>query len=213
MTEWSVLLKVGLADGEIPRARIDELLSLLPGKDKGATGGDGPDITVTFWVPATDAAQAVLAGWERLEAARHRLGLGPWTAVRTHAASAAQRLTGFEGVEPRVTDRSAWSVLLKSMRGPDGAEADPSALARIAGRLGLDATVGGSAGALVARFWVAAAGAAEADAAARTALEAATAAEGLRGWAIVRAHHAVAGERAEEIYRGAAERAARAVVR
>jgi hypothetical protein len=211
MTEWSVLIKVARDEGEPPiwRSEIDALVASLPGTDKGCTGGDGPDATISFWVDAPDASSAVVEGWRHIDAARERLGLPSWRPIRTHAASAAQRLTGFAGVEERTADETAWSVLLKSVR-LEGGGIDGEGRARLAEALGEDATVGGDKDTIVARFWVSAPDAGEADRAARAVLEAALDAQGGGGtWTFVRAHHAVAHERAEEIYRGAAERAAR----
>ena len=212
MTEWSVLIKVRRDAGQdiISRSDLEALLAQLPGSDKGVTGGDGQDATLSFWIEASDATSAILDGWQRMEEARGRLALEPWTAIRTHAASAAQRLTGFRGIDERVGDDTAWSALVKAERGDGGPGLDADVRARLAGSLGADATVVGEGTTVVARFWVVAPDAGSADGVARAALEQGLDGLGLGdGWSVVRAHHAVAHERAEELYRGADERAAR----
>lgn len=88
---------------------------------------------------------------------------------------------------------------------------DAADRAAIAERLGADAAVAGDSHTVVARYWVSATDAEGADVNARAALLAAISASNEAGrWTIVRAHHAVASERAEELYRGAADRAKRA---
>jgi hypothetical protein len=211
--EWSVLIKVARAEGAEPIARADlvRLVEALPGTDKGCTGGDGPDATISLWVASTDAASAIEDGWRFIESARQELALDAWRPIRTHAASAAQRLTGFEGIESRVADPNAWSILFKAVQGIGDRGVEPAERSRLAETLGPDATVAGDASTIVARFWVSADGATSADATARRALLDAISRLGIPGeWTIVRAHHAVAHERAEEVYRGAAERAANA---
>ncbi len=215
MAEWSVLIKVARATGAsvIRRDDLDVLLERLPGTDKGVTGGDGLDATISFWVEATDAAAAIREGWRHIESRREGLGMEAWRPIRTHAASAAQRLTGFSGVESRVPDGHAWSVLMKATMPSDQEHGlDAAGRASIAERLGPDAAVAGDRHTVVARYWVSATDAEKADIIARAALLAAiNAADDAGRWTIVRAHHAVASERAEELYRGAAERAVRVV--
>ena len=58
MSEWSVLIKAarGAAQGMVARADLERLVELLPGTDKGFTGGDGPDLTVSFWLESQRVA-------------------------------------------------------------------------------------------------------------------------------------------------------------
>jgi hypothetical protein len=207
--EWSVLVKVrtiGRA-ARIDRAGLEAVLGELTAADPSSTGGDGPDATISTWVVATDASEAVDRAWNLIEDARQRAGIEPWEPIRTHAASASQRLTGFVGVEDRVTDAAAWSILLKADR-IDGPDFQPEQRLRLAAMLGRDAAVAGDTSTLVARFWVRGSDARDANEAARAALVRALHSLELGEWRLTRAHHAVASERAEEVYRGAAERAA-----
>lgn len=207
--EWSVLVKVRArgAMARIDRAGLDAVLAELTEADPSSTGGDGPDATISTWVIATDASDAIHRAWNMIEDARRRVGVEPWEPIRTHAASPSQRLTGFSGVDERVADATSWSILLKAerIRGPD---IEPEQRARLTEMLGDDAAVAGDATTLVARFWVRGSDAQDANGSARAVLEQALASLGLGEWRFTRAHHAVAKERAEEIYRGAADRAA-----
>jgi len=213
MEEWSVLLKVA-RDPDAPgisRSDVEAIIAALSGSDDGATGGDGPDATFSCWVEASDAAAAISTAWRLIEEQRQRLGLEPWRPIRSHSASAAQRLTGFDGVQARVADDSAWSVLMKATLAAGGEPATDEVRSDLRERLGPDASVAGNADTLVARYWVAAPDAVSADVRARAVLEEALAHKASSGrWTIIRAHHAVASERAEEIYRGAAARVERA---
>jgi hypothetical protein len=217
--EWSVLFKVVADDPERGRATgaaddgpyrpelLDQLLARLPRTDSRYTGG-GRDFTITFWIEANDAADATARGWEVLADAARQLDLPPGRPIRTHSASAAQRLTGYAGIKPRVHDERAWSVLVKAQRqSGSGRIVGQAEIGRIGELLGADATVGGSGDVVVARFWVSAAGAVEANEAAGRSLGQALAAVVPGSWQIVRAHHAVAHERAEELYAGADARA------
>jgi hypothetical protein len=205
--EWSVLIKAARPVGGplVTESELKALLDRMPGTDKRYTGG-GQDFTILSWIEASDAASATAAGWQALEQAREALRLPPWTPIRTHSASARQRLTGYEGILTRAVDPRAWSVLVKTIRTNSSRVATADDRQRLQDVLGADATVGGGDDAIVARFWVDAADARAANAAATAGVRDGLDALGLTGWTIVRAHHAVASERAEEEYPGARAR-------
>ena len=93
------------------------------------------------------------------------------------------------------------------VRTSDGEGLDAEARAQLVQRLGRDASLAGDDRTVVARYWVSALDAGAADAVARDVLlDALLDLDGSGRWLIVRAHHAVASERAEEVYRGAARR-------